>query len=140
MSAFMVSDEHINRIVTYATRVLAATTEAGGVGLYYHGKQLPVTLDDPQKLGELLYAENARSVGAQHYYRTDVATDQAQMWTYEQGHPVPTVAFLKLCACLEYQSCEGEDYYETLAWKVLAALMFKAIRHLDGYPEAEWSV
>lgn len=48
------------------------------------------------------------------------------------------VAILKMCDGLEYQSCETEDWKETVAYRLLQAIRRAAIRALPGYEAAPW--
>jgi hypothetical protein len=50
------------------------------------------------------------------------------------------VSILKLCDCLEYQSCETEDYNETVAYRLLNVIRRAAIRILPGYDDAKWEI
>jgi hypothetical protein len=51
---------------------------------------------------------------------------------------IDPVAVLKSCACLEYQSCETDDYDRTLAYKLVKAIAETAIGALPGYEAAPW--
>ena len=48
------------------------------------------------------------------------------------------VALLKMCDGLDYQSCETDDWRETVAFRLLAAIRAAAIRSLPGYDDAPW--
>ena len=48
------------------------------------------------------------------------------------------VAILKMCDCLDYQSCETDDWEETVAFRLLANIRAAAIRTLPGYEDAPW--
>ena len=50
------------------------------------------------------------------------------------------VAILKLIDSLEYQSCESDDYEQTVAYKSLQSIRKSAIHALEGYEDAEWSI
>ncbi len=45
---------------------------------------------------------------------------------------VPPMEIIKSCKCLEYQSCETKDWYDSLAYKVLDCIKDEAIRKLSG--------
>lgn len=51
---------------------------------------------------------------------------------------IEPVAVLKMCDGLEYQSCETEDYRETLAYRLLNAIRRAAWQALPGYEDAPW--
>lgn len=48
------------------------------------------------------------------------------------------VAILKMADGLEYQSCETEDWPQTVAYGLLQAIRRAAIRALPGYEKAPW--
>jgi hypothetical protein len=97
---------------------------------------------------DLLYQENIRSV--QHRYPQD-AVDQLPGPIVKE--PALTVSLsdvcnaktdpvtvLKLCDCLEYQSCETDDWEETGAFELLERIRKAAIRSLPGYDDAPWGL
>jgi hypothetical protein len=51
---------------------------------------------------------------------------------------LPAVALLKLCDCLDYQSCETEDWKQTAAHELLELIRGAAICALPGYEKAPW--
>lgn len=56
------------------------------------------------------------------------------------GREVSPVQILKMLDCLEYQSCESADYYQTPAYDLLQWLRKAAIHELDGYEDADWEL
>lgn len=48
------------------------------------------------------------------------------------------VAILKMCDGLEYQSCETEDWEQTVAYRLLQSIRRAAVRALPGYDKAPW--
>lgn len=53
--------------------------------------------------------------------------------------PVTALQIIKLCEAIDYQSCETEDWKDTLAWRQLDWIRRAAISSLKGYDEAKWS-
>ena len=51
---------------------------------------------------------------------------------------LPPVSILKMCDCLEYQSCETDDYRHTVAFALLDSIRRAAIHCLAGYENAPW--
>jgi hypothetical protein len=45
---------------------------------------------------------------------------------------------LKSCDCLDYQSCEFDEWTKSTAYKILASIRSSAYRKLDGYEGAQW--
>ncbi len=53
-------------------------------------------------------------------------------------YKLSAVSILKMCDCLEYQSCETDDYGETLAFQLLDQIRREAIRALPRYDDGPW--
>jgi hypothetical protein len=49
------------------------------------------------------------------------------------------VQILKLSRGVDYQSCETDDWRDTLAWRQLDWINGAAVRSLHGYEDADWS-
>lgn len=59
------------------------------------------------------------------------------------GHeiaPVSIVEALKLADCIEYQSCDADDWYESDACAALDCIRRELIRYLPGYDAARWCI
>jgi hypothetical protein len=98
----------------------------------------------PDELGQILMAENVRSVRTR--YPNDAPDnlpgpcDQSRVLAYRfqpVSHQLPAWV-VKAADCLQYQSCESDDYEETLGYKVVQAIREAAIRHLTV--DAPWGV
>lgn len=120
MSAFIVSDDHIDFLVTYAI---------GGGPSRVSGEQ-------PQKLGQMLLEQNYRSVNWRYNDNAAVPTYVFRPFT----GPMTPVGILKACQCYDYQSCETEDYEKTDAARLVDAIRSKAIRSLPGWENAAYEV
>lgn len=99
-------------------------------------------------VGRILWAENLRSI---NYRYPDTLTNRADMpgnmdevtedYRFRPiAVSVEAVNVLSVAACLEYQSCESDDWSETVACAILKALCRAAIRHLPGYDDAPWGM
>lgn len=87
-----------------------------------------------------LAAENARSVAYRYKDSCEpvaVPVDLIERW---RAWPLSPVALIKAVQCLEYQSCECEDYERTAAARLLRGIMSLAISKLPGYEAAGWTV
>lgn len=130
MSAFIVSDTHINTIVTWAVQ-----------------QHLPLFIKDKwvyahegenaQMFAAMLYAANVRSVNHRYSERTRTTGFVFQPWPVDHLTPI---AIIKLCHCLDYQSCEVKQWARSDAKRFLDAVIDNAIRHMPGYNEARWSI
>lgn len=163
MSAYICNPDHIKALALFAvsgrtepaisTRWLEHQLEGQSAEL-----RAQVTWGDRQNIAEtvanILHAENIRSVSDRYEepatYANGMSTDnlpglcerpeRIAVTSRESFNPPVTnpVHILKMCDCLEYQSCETEDYRETLAYKILEAIRAAAVRRLAGYDAAPW--
>lgn len=96
----------------------------------------------------ILYAENIRSCFARYPSETlselpgsGDKPDHIEVTVHDTivaSYRLPAVAILKMCDCLEYQSCETEDYRQTVAWDLLSKIRKAAWQRLPGYEDAPW--
>ena len=128
MSAFIVSDSHINALVRYASR--------HNVRVFYSN---PLTMfrvqDNEQETASLLLDENVKSVNSRY------ADEQTMSIIYNRAAPILTaIEAIKAAQCLRYQSCEHFDYEDSIAFKLVEAIITDAIPRLDGYEQAAWAI
>ncbi len=126
MSAYIVSKDHISALVSFCN--------AKNVYVYYDGKKFDVTNLDA--IGQILVNENYRSVNTRYSSNDAPFVYEFQ---YLQRH-FTLIQIIKLCHCYNYQSCETEDYYESLAYAIVRGIESHAVRLLPGYEEAEWGL
>ena len=128
MSAFIVSDTHINSLVRYASRFNVRA---------FHGNPMAMfkVKDNEQATAELLLAENVKSVN--YRYRDN----EVMTITYDPAAPILTIIqAIKAAQCLRYQSCEHSDYEDSIAFKLIEAIITDAIPRLEGYESAQWAI
>ncbi len=157
MSAYICDPEHIKALAIYAVR------RSGGYGLghmnvdpnylRHPGRRLDLDCRLPEVIAsyyaDTLYQENIRSVQARYPGDTwpslpgpcekpEHLSVRGREIMSDRGPRPSAVAILKMCNCLEYQSCETEDYRNTLAFDILDKIRAAAIENLPGYDEAPW--
>jgi hypothetical protein len=111
MSAFIVSHKHIDALIS---AMLDARM------FYWDGhNRVYVTRDNAEEVGRILLEENVRSVLYRYGGRIG-------------DRPRPPVQIIKAVHCLDYQSCETEDWETTLAWRIFARRSQRPL--LGGYP------
>jgi hypothetical protein len=131
MSAFVVSDRHINTILSAANR-------AGRSNLIHVGGVRYLRLDqvdDLQAMAEILLAENVRSVNCR--YRESA---EPHAITFEFCADVVPIEVIKLCQCYAYQACETDDYRDTAAAKIIEHIQSMMLSRLPGYGSAQWAI
>jgi hypothetical protein len=153
MSAFICDPDHIKALAAYA----AGNNRSYGRRMrtkYLRKGSAPEGLDDQPPeiiatwIADVLYQENIRSVRAR--YPDDTWDSLPGLVTrpihiivterdlYSPFYPKCAIDILKMCDCLNYQSCETEDWYDTLAYEILNDIRYIAISELPGYDEAPW--
>jgi hypothetical protein len=119
MSAFICNHSHTTALAVYAAR--------NGI----------LSWTDANKIGEMLHAENVKSVN----YRYGEATKpDFAMCAWAAFHEFSQVQILKAARCLRYQSCEHPGWEASDACKLVEAIIGRSARELPGYDEAEWEI
>jgi len=128
MSAFVVSKKHVAALANFAVshKVWLGTRSAGS--------------GDFESIYQTLAAENVRSVC--HRYADEKAENYADfLKPYGRNTILYTpVAVIKLAQCLDYQSCETDDWEDAQACRILKSIITAAINALPGYEEAPWAI
>ncbi len=134
MSAFICNQKHINALVRFFA------TSRDDLYIYNNGVKDPIKFTnsptDLTKLGQILIDENYKSVNSR-YNENDKPERFVYNWNTKYYEP-PQI--LKALACLRYQSCETNEYEDSIAYKIVEALESRAINKLPGYDEAEWEI
>jgi|TARA_R100000789_G_scaffold100171_1_gene109042 hypothetical protein len=137
MSAFMVSDKHINTLLTW--------TNANYQGRIYTQKKDfdSSNANDLQLMANVLKGENIRSLEAR--YGNNTAEEMADfekdiLFNFTNGREFKPVEIIKLCNCYDYQSCESDDYDTTTANKIIKSIRACAVSMLPGYDQAKWDI
>ncbi len=119
MSAFIVEDDLIDLLATYAA-------------------EHRMSVGEPQSVGTVLVAQNWRSVN--YRYRENDEPESYTFHTY--AGPMEPIAVIKACDCYDYQACETDDYQDTDAAKIVRLIRDRAIgevlRQLPAYDRAPW--
>jgi hypothetical protein len=149
MSAFICGPDHFKALAIFAA-------ERGRHGRnvdprYVEGcaqLELYRDLELASAYADILYAENIRSV-LKRYPNDDEESapgpiekpKNIKVTARDAAAPkykLKPVDLLKMCDCLEYQSCETKDWETTPAYRLLNAIRKAAIHALPGYEDAPW--
>lgn len=128
MSAFIVDYNHINYLMN-----AALSRRIAWHGFYFKG--LKVDKNRAQEIGQMLWDENRRSVD---YRYQENNGDEEYEYKPIFHHVFDPVQVLKAIKCLDYQSCEHEEWESSGAKEFLDTLMHFAISALPGYEDAQW--
>ena len=124
MSAFIVNRTHIAALAAFCTN---SQDWAGR------------SLKDGTRIGNILWDANYRSVNVR--YDED---DSAPVFTLHTADlvnmPSDPVVVIKACHCLEYQSCEFEEWPQSEACGILESIVSSACHKLSGYEAAPWGI
>lgn len=154
MSAFICGPDHFKALAVFAVGKRYGSMRVGPN--YFRHDYPPAAQMDGRSEADvatfyanILYCENVRSVQSRY---SDCEHDdlpgpieKPEMLTvtnrdlFELGSGMlKAVDILKMCDCLEYQSCETDDYRNTPAFKLLDRIRGAAIHALPGYEDAPW--
>ena len=128
MSAFVVSNEHINALVNFGLKSTYWDPETEC--------RESIDLKTAQRVGQILLDENVRSVN----YRYSDESVPTPVFKFKIGGGYTAVQIIKAAHCLDYQSCETPDWEKTLAHSILETIKSKAERLVPGYEAAAWEI
>lgn len=131
MSAFIVSDKHINTIVTWASMNWIGVSHLDGNG----EKKVFTSRGHEQAFATALMRQNVRSVN----FRYNENTDQRIRFEFTPIDMTGTEMLLQIfmaCRCYQYQACETDNYDDTLAAQFISNIMHFALTHL-GMTESQ---
>jgi hypothetical protein len=141
MSAFVVSDAHLDALVTVAIFGVSGHTALSGRWFAPYVFNRPACVDTANRLWEMLLRENEASVNARYPAQSSITDPEFKFPLRPLYAPnISAVAALKLVACYGYQSCEHEGWDTSDAKKFCAALTSALINALPGYDAAPWAI
>jgi hypothetical protein len=128
MSAFMVSDDHITALCTFA-----CDTPGVHCSIWIDGRPERASgrhLD----MFRLLKQANYDSLTAR--YGDEPSTADERLGRLQ----LSPLAIVKACDCLEYQCCEVSNWRDTDAARTIDYVRTAAIYRLPGYDAADWRI
>lgn len=137
MSAYLVSEGHINYIVNFI-----ASRNGGSSALPYVCRALSIAeRANPDEtltlIGQALWDANQLSLNARY---SDEAANDAPVYRYVDRYdlPIKPVEVLSALRCYDYQACEINDYSNSPAAQAIDICRREAIRRLPGMDAAAW--
>ena len=133
MSAWNVSDKHINSILSW------------GINneVFLHIYKTVLTAENALKFARILRKENQHSITCR-YGNPDVLDPIKFNLVDLDECGFNCVTILKLCDCYVYQACESDDYKESRAISIVncirAAIITEMSSELAGWNEAPWGI
>lgn len=144
MSAFICNPEHLGILAAYAAHHDAVI----------HSFRREDRAETAKNIARALARENIRSVA--HAYPDDKDGDRPGPCLFDDdieeaaalcaeyycckgaARHLDPVQVLKFCQCYDYQSCETDDWRDTVAWSQLDWIVGHAIQALPGYDDFQW--
>lgn len=139
MSAFMVSNAHINALVTFITdhRILLPKWDVAPDAPAY----AQANSGDEQAIGDKLIQANRESLVARYGESERLALQMNEDWVFKVTiNAFKPIEIIKAADCFDYQACEVTDYNSTWAADVMSRVRATAIRQLPGYEAADWEI
>lgn len=136
MSAFIVSNRHIDFLLTYAEKKRVPALAAF---------MLPNDNDNDHlnRAGRCLLDENHRSVAYRYSVKQDKSEYVFKKYIAMEGDTKMLIAeevrVIKALHCLDYQCCEVGNHPEKFI-DLYDGIMDCAIRNLPGYSQATWGI
>lgn len=152
MSAFIVSHDHIDALLTFAKLHRVSYYVPQSICNKPGGTRVDINGETATEIGAILLSENERSV--RHRYPDIVAHDlpgtigeDAAGYRFREFAEVYRMPAAQKCAwvlngcrCFDYQSCETDDYERSLAHRIIRAIEAAAIRALPHIEDAPWEI
>ena len=124
MSAFICSDYHVSVLANYAFEQ--------GVNYYWRGRYRKCA--DPEEIGAILMKENIRSVNYRYQERSRSLFEYAASVV---GNMPDNAQILQAAFCLNYQSCERDDWPKSEAHAILMAIIYDAAH---AFSKGAWAL
>lgn len=134
MSAFFVGADHVNAILSYVNLrrdnyVPAPHNEYGKSNDFQF-------LTD---IGKQLLSENIKSLQSRYASDWHEMVDlDVNQYVFQLTPNPSAIEVIKLCHCLDYQSCEHDGWEASYAKKFLTWVTDTAISNVPGYDKAAW--
>jgi hypothetical protein len=126
MSAYIVSDEHLSYLISYASNQRVG---------WWDGTAWRQVFGNEQEVFNKLFRANMESVNKRYCENTPPMPSK-----FAWRGDTTVIQVLKACACFDYQACEVKEYERTEAARIVNEIRSSAIRSLTGYAEAEWEI
>lgn len=138
MSAYIVTEDHINVIVSFFVTPVIDDR----LWLKVNDEYNYMDENTSSKVAEILYNQNVRSV---NYRYNDKQGNEHFEFEYipqaSQKYSVGEIA--GALDCLEYQSCETDDYHQTEAYDIITMMrkhLLKMVQTEQLGDETVWSI
>lgn len=152
MSAFICGSDHIKALAVFAVgrrhgsqRVAPEYFRHDGGDEHMFGRP---DAEIATYYANIMYCENIRSVQVRYpsdsFENLPGPCEKAELLTVtnrdvcELAGMLKPIDIIKMCDCLEYQSCESDDWQTTLAYRLLLRIRRAAWHSIPEYENAPW--
>jgi len=136
MSAFVISDKHLNVIINSLPKYWEST--------FHHITRLEHKDKSESEIKRLIakifIEENIKSVNYRYSNDYQGLSIKDFDLRFSSMLRVDALSAIKLLHCLDYQSCEHREYDDSLAKKLNDSFCNSLIRSLEEYEEASWAI
>ncbi len=145
MSAYIVEDDLIKALANYlvskqesssSKHWLRDALKLGTSVRFFEDEEMATAI------ANMLLKENFRSVYARYTDGPKIFGEfeplNIPLSEYVYKPNINPVQILKMCDCYDYQACENDDYFETIAANAIQLIRKAAIKALPGYDDYEW--
>lgn len=144
MSAYIVEKATIDAILTFALKGRQKFGTIKRINSDHRPGEYTVVGDyTPDQIGQALWDENVRSVNARYREQSEFEIYKFRA-VYKlpgkDGRYLAPIDIIKICQCLEYQSCEHDGWQDSFAKDFLDRVVDACIRALPGYEDAPWGL
>ncbi len=144
MSAFLTSPEHRNAMLHFLR--VKGSHQYRDLKIY-RDNQEPVNFGPWHEektwleAARVLYSENIRSLMARYKDAENDPFNEAEFASPLMSQkPLAPVEAIKACDCYDYQSCETDNYKQSVACALVEMVRAVAVSALPGYDKAGWTV
>lgn len=127
MSAYIMHTDEINVIVSFFIK--PGHLNEDNLWTLVNGEHNYMTLENAELVATKLYSQNVRSVN-ERYNEETVETYQFTYDTRAKNRPVGNI--IGALDCLEYQSCETDDWEQTDAHQIICDMRKNLLKKLAG--------
>lgn len=132
MSAYIMNEDEINTIVGYFLKPENSSVIGAGLWTKIGDNYDYMNTENAREVGKILFDENVRSVESR-YNSTENHEYRFRFMAGAYKRPVGNIA--GALDCLEYQSCETDDFHQSNAWGIICDMrkaLLKEVAEKDG--------
>jgi hypothetical protein len=135
MSAFIVSNKHINYLMQFLGQQKDLHLSLNGKGIN------TANIDDMQNVANILIKQNWKSYNFRYNEKNKVPKNYK--FAIDFNFKPNLAQVIKACQCLNYQSCETRNYNQSNAKKIIDTIQYLATQRILNsmdYENLKWEI